>query len=408
MNLLIYNNTSRFSTVLNAFLEEINDGFDNIYVVFPKKFDVHKEYGDLGGNVKYIMPSATDKYKAMFVALFLMFSPTSFSDFSAAKKKGKRNRSFFVTYYKTLVTSVLLFGLSKNVFKTSAPENTSVFSTWYAANAIAASTARKKGKCCTALSYAHSYEVDFRKNNFTAVIRDNYKSRYLDEIYFISENVMNEYEQLNKDILKNTEKFKSAHFGSRKKEDGLCKPSDDGVFRILTCSGMGAVKRLDLLAEALLLYKGDKKINWTHLGDGEQMNKIKDIISGIGNENVTVELKGKVTNDDVHRYYVTNPVDLFVNVSKSEGLPVSIMECMSYGVPCLATDVGGNHEIVTEKTGYPVGENITADELCGYLTDIVKSQSECREKRGAAFDMWNDSYRIDKNVKFIEKKLREA
>ncbi len=60
---------------------------------------------------------------------------------------------------------------------------------------------------------------------------------------------------------------------------------------------------------------------------------------------------GFTANYDILNFYKSNPVDLFINVSESEGIPVTIMEAMSYGILCLATDVGGVKEIVFEGVG---------------------------------------------------------
>ena len=44
--------------------------------------------------------------------------------------------------------------------------------------------------------------------------------------------------------------------------------------------------------------------------------------------------------------------DLFILSSDKEGLPLSLGEAMAYGIPCIATDVGGNKEIVSHgQTG---------------------------------------------------------
>ena len=43
--------------------------------------------------------------------------------------------------------------------------------------------------------------------------------------------------------------------------------------------------------------------------------------------------------------------DAFILPSYAEGLPVSILEAMSYGLPILSTPVGGIPEIVTSQIG---------------------------------------------------------
>ena len=55
---------------------------------------------------------------------------------------------------------------------------------------------------------------------------------------------------------------------------------------------------------------------------------------------------GNIPNERLLNYYRDSYYDIFLNVSTSEGLPVSIMEAMSFGIPCIATDVGGTKEIV--------------------------------------------------------------
>ncbi|HEY4712531.1 MAG TPA: glycosyltransferase family 4 protein [Dehalococcoidia bacterium] len=78
---------------------------------------------------------------------------------------------------------------------------------------------------------------------------------------------------------------------------------------------------------------------------------------------------------------VLSATDIFVNPSYSEGLPTSVMEAASIGLPIIATDVGGTREIITtDKTGIlikagDVGQ--LAEELCRLLAN-----AELREKLG--------------------------
>ena len=65
-------------------------------------------------------------------------------------------------------------------------------------------------------------------------------------------------------------------------------------------------------------------------------------------ENQIVRFLGRLTNQEVLHYYGTHPIDIFINLSESEGVPVSIMEALAHGIPCVATDVGGTAEVVNE------------------------------------------------------------
>ena len=53
--------------------------------------------------------------------------------------------------------------------------------------------------------------------------------------------------------------------------------------------------------------------------------------------NIKVDLMGNLPHEKVMSFYKDYAVNLFVNVSKSEGLPVSIMEAVSFGIPVRAT-----------------------------------------------------------------------
>lgn len=406
MRLLILNNTSRFSTVLDAFLKEAKDAFEAIYVVFPGKYRAEDDY-EKYKNVTYITPKSLDSFRAIFFTFLSIFQVDSIRDYILAVKKRKFNPRFIKKYVYSLYVANVIYILSNSIVN-NISDKMAIFSTWYDTNAIAAAKVSKSNPKIFTASYAHSYEVDFRKNKFTAVVCDRFKEKYIDAIYFISENVMKEYIKLNKDILLHTDKYCAVHFGSRKKCEGLARSSEDNIFRIVTCSGISPVKRLDIFAEALTLYKGDTKIEWTVIGTGPDLEKVKAIIENTDKRNVDVIFKGSLSNDLVHQYYVNNAVDLFVNVSISEGLPVSIMEAMSYGIPVLATDVGGNHEIVTSANGYPVPAEITPESLCEQLTAIVNSQDDCNRKRDAAFCMWDRNYRIDKNIAVVIERLKNG
>ena len=73
---------------------------------------------------------------------------------------------------------------------------------------------------------------------------------------------------------------------------------------------------------------------------------------------------GNVNNNQVIDFYRTNPPHVFINVSSSEGVPVSIMEAISFGIPIIATDVGGNPEICIENyNGFLLNKDFSNQDL---------------------------------------------
>jgi glycosyltransferase involved in cell wall biosynthesis len=73
--------------------------------------------------------------------------------------------------------------------------------------------------------------------------------------------------------------------------------------------------------------------------------------------------------------------NIFVNPSYSEGLPTSVMEAASIGLPIIATDVGGTREIITtDEAGILVKAGNVA-QMSKELTGLCTS-AELREKLG--------------------------
>lgn len=173
-------------------------------------------------------------------------------------------------------------------------------------------------------------------------------------------------------------------------EDGQkgSRPSPDGVLRVVSCSTLTPVKRVGLIADALALC--NFPVHWTHFGRGEQRAAVEQKAAALP-AHVQVELKGYVDNPTLLQHYRENPVDLFLNVSSSEGLPVTLMEAASYGIPIAATSVGGVNEIVTSRSGWLLPANPTPQQIA----DVLRAASELsltqrQEMAYAAHQLWQE------------------
>jgi glycosyltransferase involved in cell wall biosynthesis len=94
-------------------------------------------------------------------------------------------------------------------------------------------------------------------------------------------------------------------------------------------------------------------------------------------------------------FYSSVPVVLFINVSSSEGVPVSIMEAMSFGIPVMATDAGGTSELVSEKTGLLINIDIAPQELAYKIEELISRPDLSKLRRGAR-EIWENKSMADK------------
>lgn len=144
-------------------------------------------------------------------------------------------------------------------------------------------------------------------------------------------------------------------------------------FTIVSVSNVVALKRLNLLFDAL--QKTQSNITWHHFGDGVLMNDLNNAIKN-KRQGLNVILHGYVSNQSLINFYQKQQVDLFVNVSSSEGLPVSIMEALSFGIPVIATDVGGSSELVSDKVGELISSNFSTESLGQNIEKVLNLNSE--------------------------------
>lgn len=122
----------------------------------------------------------------------------------------------------------------------------------------------------------------------------------------------------------------------------------DKTLKIVSCSFVTPVKRVPIIYESLLKFLETYNINgiWYHIGDGPKMEELRNLISNKPSKIIDVNLAGFVKNDEIYKIYQKQSFDYFITLSSSEGLPVSLMEAISYGIPCIATSVGGIPEII--------------------------------------------------------------
>ena len=120
----------------------------------------------------------------------------------------------------------------------------------------------------------------------------------------------------------------------------------------------------------------------------------------------SANLIGYFKNEKVLEFYETNPVDLFISVSSSEGIPVSIMEAVSRGIPSVATNVGGTSELITPELGgsWLLPPKVSPEDIANLLT-LIKRQEWHITERDKAFYLWENRFDATKNYSIFAKWL---
>lgn len=176
---------------------------------------------------------------------------------------------------------------------------------------------------------------------------------------------------------------------------------------VVSCSNIIPLKRIELIIEALS-YIDEIKINWIHFGEGEEKENLLLLSNNLLSEkkNISYSFHGYIKNRKLLEYYNSNYVDLFVNVSEYEGIPVTLMEAMSFGIPTVATDVGGVKELVNNKNGYLMKKDLSPKELSEVLIEYLKLPLENQKNyRNNARKSWEENYNSDFNFEKLAKTI---
>lgn len=208
-------------------------------------------------------------------------------------------------------------------------------------------------------------------------------------------------EYYNKEICNCLEKTYVSFLGTKKYEQINSKKH--GALRVVSCSNVIPLKRVDMIARVIHRVSKIFNIEWYHIGGPEQTFSFLDM------DGISYHMFGAVEHEKIMELYKTIQPDIFITLSTSEGVPVSVQEAMSMGIPILATDVGGMREIVINNyNGILLPVNCTEEEVSKML--IWFNYLNCKERdilSKNAIQVWSDKCDASKNAKKFTNKLVE-
>lgn len=238
-------------------------------------------------------------------------------------------------------------------------ENTVFYSYWADDAAIGLTLASKKNQDLKAITRVHGWDLYFERSACHYLPFRHLLAEQLSGIYSISDLGV----RCMQDVWKiPPENLHVARLGVHAQQ----KLERNEVFTVFSCSSVIPLKRVDLIAQAVLAFGKEHPVQWVHIGDGSEMSQLRQLIQE-RNEQTQVIFVGQLKNEEVMEAYRTYKPWVFINVSETEGIPVSIMEALSFGIPVIATDVGGTAEIVDEKTATLLPKDVDHLAIVGAL-----------------------------------------
>lgn len=355
-----YNFTEAFLESETPFLQE---KFKNIIFMPLLKGSIRPNFSSL---------SVDDSYNILYAKKARMFIRTLLS-FNLYKSLFFHRRTLFKK--KMLIACIkqqIHVQIIKRIIKNNPSnftEDTIVYSYWFNAPVYAFLKIRKK--------YRMKYRVVCRAHRWDVYDEDGdmpyrrYCIEHIDKIFPISQDAC--------DFLTKKYGYKDKYILSRlgvQKQNVTTKESPPFNFQVLTVSQLIQRKRVDLVLSALTEFASKNKdvnVRWTHFGTGDMEKDLKMKASSIDIPNMRTTFMGYVPNVEIMQFMEESKVDVFINLSTSEGVPVSIMEAQSYGIPVIATNVGGTGEIIDKDNGILLSPCPTLEDVVSALEKVYQS-----------------------------------
>ena len=299
--------------------------------------------------------------------------------------------------------------LEKELLKKGVNINDSIlYSYWTSEITYGLIKMKKKFPDAKIISRSHGWDLFFERNTPMYLPLRRYMIQGCDKYTTISET--GKKYLISKLNIKDIHSIKVSKLGVRDQKNRI-EFESSSIIRIVSISIIQTVKQLGLLVDSLQLIN-DYKIEWLHIGGGALFNNFTEEVKEKleGKINISYKLVETLPHYKVIKIFSQKTFDFLINTSCSEGLPVSMMEAMSFSVPVIGTNVGGVSEIISDGiNGYLLPAMATKHDIVNSINTYQKLSIDSKLKlRENAYKYWYMNYRSDINYGiFVKEILKE-
>lgn len=377
--------------------------FDRIYLLVPKlaKEQSHHFNFELPKNVIVAQFDYAIGFWERFTGLSFLFSYVFWKEINIIKFHYhlKLNRNILKTLFSALIrANHFTVHLKKFLKANRIPfHRTTCYTYWCNEYTLGMGNLRRKYKIAGAFTRLHNWDLYFeRAPDHYLPLRSRMFQR-LDGVFPVSE-------QTKQYILKKVpdvdpEKLLVSYLGVEKEVE-LRLENKGKTLKILSLAFLGKIKRIDLLVAALEQLEGFD-VEWHHIGQGNDHLDLKQYAFNrlFNKSNIKYVLTGDIPKKQVYEYLHKYHFDTLINTSSYEGIPVSMMEAMSFSIPVIGTNVGGVSEIIQNgKNGYLLSPNPEVNEIIEVLTKLYNLDEHAYlNLRQNAYQTWQSKFNAEAN-----------
>ncbi|OFI48591.1 hypothetical protein BG261_06760 [Floricoccus tropicus] len=370
-------------------LEVMSKKFDSIMIVACEvPLSIKNEIRKIPANVKV---KKIDRNFNTFNKVKLLISKNTNNNYFDSRADSLYKK-LFLKYFISKSSSILKDILEDDEINKFISKSSEIvyYSYWFFVTALIMVNVSEKFPSNNKLliSRAHRYDLYEEENKLKYLPLREYLLKNIDYIFPVSKNGTS---VLRKDFPKYYDKIITSYLGTI--DHGYSTMVEKKEFLIVSVSRIEAVKRIDKIVESLALIDDIPDIKWVHFGSGSEEKIVKDLAQK-KLKGIKFDFKGAVQNDDILKFYKENDVSLFLNASSSEGIPVAIMEASSFGIPVIATNVGGTSEIIINDK-YLIDKEFQPIELSNKIEEMInykKTFSNYLELRKEVRNKWENNF----------------
>lgn len=391
-------------TFIENEINHLSKSFKIVYIVSKNSFsNIERTFPE---NIVIVNNKFNISLSEKILSLTQLFSKKVFQEIIFIKNlKIKFNRVNFFILLKSLIVSKRVSGIINDIITNDhSSDMIYLYSYWWMDEALGIARYKNKNKNVKAFSRAHRMDLYFYAHPNNYLPFKKYMLKNLDAVFSISKDGKSYI--LKKLGLNKSKKIIISYLGTNNNIDPNLNLTSN-FNRIFSCSNIYPNKRVHLIASSIL--KSKTVVEWDHFGEymnftldsyKENLDNIKEQLSKL---NYKLYFPGRISNNEILKVLNENNYDFHINLSESEGVPVSIMESFSFGIPVIATNVGGISEIVIDGyNGFLIDPNSTSSDVSQIINKFYAlNLNEIKKLRNNAFLTWKKKFNADNNYKLF-------